>query len=524
MTRPPRSLLMFALLGGCSLAPHYARPGLSAPQTWKTAPGWQPAAPADGVPRSDWWTGFGDATLNDLVGRAIAHNQTLAQAAATYREAVATTREAHASLFPTVSANGTVTHTHSGSGSVINGDTISSGSTGTTGTGTTTGAGTTTGTGTTGSTTTGTVSRGSSSTNYHLSLAAAWTPDLFGQLANTERNARLTEQARLADLANARLALEGELVTDYLSLRAADAQLASLQATVDAYQRSLTIATNQYNAGIVARTDVFQGQSQLASAQSDLEGEKRTRAQFEDAIAVLVGENPAGFTIPTLGMTWQPVTPDVPVALPSTLVERRPDVASAEREVAAANAQIGVAKAAFFPTVSLSASGGFENDSLSGLFSSGATLWSLGAQIAETLIDFGARKARVAEARAAYDGAVANYRQVTLTAFQDVQDDLIAAQVLTRQEVLLRQASIAADKSEVSLRNQYRAGIVVYTDVVTAQATALTARRALIQAQVDRQNAAVALVQALGGGWSDANLGRGSADALSAAAKPAPQP
>ena len=519
MTRPFRLLPLFALLGGCSLAPHYVRPGLSAPQSWKTAPGWQQATPADGAPRSDWWTGFGDATLNDLIVRAIAHNQTLAQAAATYREAVATTREAHASLFPTISANGTVTHTHSGSGSVINGDTISTGST----TGTT-GTGTATGTGTTGTTTSGTVSRGSSSTNYHLSLAGTWTPDFFGSLLNTERNASLTEQARLADLANARLALEGELVTDYLSLRAADAMIASLTATTAAYQRSLTVATNQYNAGIVARTDVFQAQSQLASAQSDLEGEKRTRAQFEDAIAVFVGENPAGFTIPALGMAWAPVTPAVPELLPGTLVERRPDVASAERQVAAANAQIGVAKAAFFPTVSLSGSGGFENNSLSGLFSSGATLWSLGAQVAETLIDFGARKARLAEARAAYDATVANYRQVTLTAFQDVQDDLIASQILTRQEALLRQASIAADKSEASIRNQYQAGTVVYTDVVTAQATALTARRALIQAQSDRQNAAVALIQALGGGWADSDLSRSSADALAATAKPAPQP
>ncbi len=511
MTRFARSLPLLALLGGCSLAPHYVRPSLSAPQRWKTAPGWQVANPDDGAPRSDWWTGFGDATLDDLIGRAIAHNQTLAQAAATYREAVATTREARASLFPTVTANGTVTHTHSGSGSVINGDTIS-------------GSGTTTGSGSTSGSTSGTVNSGSSSTNYHLSLAAAWTPDFFGSLANTARSDSLTEQARLADLANARLALEGELVTDYLSLRAADAQIASLQATVDAYQRSLTIATNQYNAGIVARTDQFQAQSQLASAQSDLEGERRTRAQFEDAIAVFVGENPASFTIPTLGMAWTPVTPDVPVAVPSTLVERRPDVASAERQVAAANAEIGVAKAAFFPTVSLSGSGGFENNSLSGLFSSGATLWSLGAQVAETLIDFGARRARLAGARAAYDATVANYRQVTLTAFQDVQDNLIASQVLARQEALLRQASIAADKSEASLLNQYRAGIVVYTDVVTAQATALTARRALIQAQVDRQNAAAALIQALGGGWSDAEIAKGSAAAVAAAAKPVAQP
>ena len=311
--------------------------------------------------------------------------------------------------------------------------------------------------------------------------------------------------------------MQGELATDYLSLRGVDAQIASLNATVQAYQKSLTIATNRYNAGVVARTDQFQAQSQLASAQSDLIGEQRTRAQFEDAIAVLVGENPASFTIPSLGTAWSAAVPAVPLIVPATLTQRRPDIASAERAVAAANAEIGVQRAAFFPTVNLTGEAGFNNDSLSGLFSSAASLWSLGASVAETLLDFGARKARVAQARAAYDAAVANYRQVTLTAFQEVQDDLIAVQVLARQEQLLRAASVAADKSEATLRNQYRAGLVVYTDVVTSQATALAARRALLQAEQDRQTAAVALVQALGGGWSDADLTSGAEAARAAA-------
>ena len=480
-------LLSAALLAGCSLAPHYARPATPAATQWKTVEGWRPAAPADDRPRSEWWVLFGDTVLNDLVARADAHNNTLAQAAATYRQAAATVREARAALFPTISANGAVTHSYSGSGRVINGSTIP---------GDTTGSGTT-------------VSNGRSSTNYRLQLQGSWQPDLFGKITNTVANARYTAEARLADLANARLALDGELVTDYLSLRAADAQLTILASTVVGYQRSLTIATNRYNAGIGPHSDVWQAQAQLASAQSDLEGEKRTRAQFENAIAVLVGENPAVFTIASLGTAWQPVTPDVPVTLPATLTERRPDIASAERQVAAANAEIGVNRAAFFPTLSLSGSGGFENDSLSGLFSSAATLWSLGAQVAETLLDFGARSARVAESRAAYDATVANYRQVTLTAFQDVQDNLVAAQILARQEALLRTASVAADKSEQSLRNQYKAGTIIYTDVVTAQATAQSARRALIQGQLDRQNAAVALIQALGGGWWDADLTNG---------------
>jgi len=252
---------------------------------------------------------------------------------------------------------------------------------------------------------------------------------------------------------------------------------------------------------------VFQAESQLASAQSDLEGQTRTRTQYEDAIAVLIGENPAGFRLAPIGTSWTPVVPDAPVALPSALVERRPDIASAERAVAAANATIGVNRAAFFPTVSLTGSGGFSGNALSSLFDAGASLWSLGASVAETLLDFGARGARVAQSRAAYDAAVANYRQVTLTAFQGVQDNLVAQEVLARQENYLRTASLAADQSERTLRNQYRAGIVVYSNVVTAQATALNARRALIQAQLDRQTAYVALVQALGGGWTLADLG-----------------
>jgi NodT family efflux transporter outer membrane factor (OMF) lipoprotein len=493
MIRKAFSTVLIAALAGCSFAPHYARPAMKLPADWKPVEGWQPANPSDGAVRGDWWTGFDDATLTDLVARADAHNQTLAQAAATYRQARAATREARASLFPTVTANGGVTHTVSGgSRSIVTGGVSSSGA--------------------------------RVSNNYTVSLGGSWQPDLFGKITNTVSNAKATEQARLADLASARLALHGELATDYLSLRAADAQIASLTATVEAYQRSLTIATNRYNAGIAPHTDVFQGQSQLASAQSDLEGEKRTRTQFEDAVAVLVGENPASFTLPTLSGAWTPVTPDVPAVVPSTLLERRPDVASAERQVAAANAQIGVQKAAFFPTIGLSGNGGFNNGSLSGLFASSALLWSLGAQVSETILDFGARSARVQQARAAYEGAVANYRQVALTAFQDVQDNLVAEQVLARQEVLLRQASVAADKSEASIRDQYRAGIIVYTDVVTAQATALSARRALIQGQLDRQNAAVALIQALGGGWSQADIANGAEATRAAEIRKSQQP
>lgn len=470
-----RSASLMLLLAGCNLAPGYRRPALGVPQTWKSAEDWAVAVPADDAPRADWWTRFGDPELDRLIAEADLHNQTVAQAAATYAQARAVAREARAALFPTVSLDGSVTHTRSGGGNaIVSGNTVTGG--------------------------TGTDGGGRNSTSYRVDIGASWQPDLFGSVRNTVANARRTAEARAANLANARLALHGELAADYLSLRGTDLQLAVLQATTQAYRRSLQIATNRYDAGIVARTDVFQAQSQLESAQSDLEGLKRTRAQFEDAIAVLVGAPAAAFRIaPMPG--WSAVVPAVPAVLPSTLVERRPDVASAERQVAAANASIGVARAAFFPTLPLSASYGFANTALSGLFSASATLWSLGAEVAETLLDFGARQARLAQARAAYDATVAGYRGTVLTALREVQDDLVAQQVLAAQEAHLRAASTAADRSEAAIRDQYRAGIVVFTDVVAAQATALNARRALVQATQDRQTAAVALIQALGGGW-----------------------
>jgi NodT family efflux transporter outer membrane factor (OMF) lipoprotein len=469
------ALVATAALAGCSLAPPYDRPAVPVAQDWKTVEGWRPANPSDGAPRPDWWTAFGDPTLDDFVARALAHNATIDQAAANWRQARAVTRENRASLFPTVTANGQVTHSFSGTPTVTNGNTL--------------------------------VAGGRAATAYRVDVEASWQPDFFGQVTNQVRSAHYTEQARLADLANARLAVEGELVTNYLSLRAADAMIASLVATVDGYQRSLQIATNRYNSGVVARTDVFQAQSQLASAQSDLESERRTRAQYENAIAVLIGENPAAFQLPANPAAWSPITPEVPANLPSGLLERRPDVASAERAVAAANAQIGVARAAFFPTVGLTGQGGVTGNSLSALFSAPTTFWSLGASVAETLLDFGARSARTQQAHAAFDAAAANYRQVALTGFQEVQNDLEAQEILAHQETLLRTASVAADRSEATLRNQYREGLVVYTDVVTAQATAQSARRALLQGQLDRQTAAVALIQALGGGWQQNELG-----------------
>ncbi|MDP9056223.1 MAG: efflux transporter outer membrane subunit, partial [Pseudomonadota bacterium] len=309
-------------------------------------------------------------------------------------------------------------------------------------------------------------------------------------------------QASAGQLANATLSAQGELASDYLSLRGLDAQKILLTDTVTAYARSLKIAQNKYTSGTVARSDVYTAQSALSSAQASLRDLVRQRAVFEDAIAVLVGENPSSFAIaPT---PWQQATPDVPYAIPSEVLQRRPDIASAERAVAAANANIGIQRAAFFPSLSLSGSASTSAATLGGLFSAATSFWSLGASAAETLLDFGARSAKVAGARAAYNQAVANYRQAVLAAFQQVEDNLAATTVYRAEVVDLAQAADASHRAVTIANNQYRAGTVDYTTVITAQTTDYSAQQRLIQTTVSRQNAAVALIQALGGQWLSA--------------------
>jgi NodT family efflux transporter outer membrane factor (OMF) lipoprotein len=277
-------------------------------------------------------------------------------------------------------------------------------------------------------------------------------------------------------------------------------QSALLVQTITGFQRSLNITTNRYNAGIAARTDVLQAQTQLANAQADLLGVERQRAVLEHAIAVLVGKAPANFALAPRPV-WQAVVPDIPVAVPSTLLQRRPDIAGAERRVAQANEQIGIAEAAYFPSLSLNASAGLGAAAIGDLFSASSLVWSLGASVAQTIFNAGATTARVAQARAALEQEAARYRQSVLSAFQDVEDQLVAGRILQSQLVLRQQAAQAANLVEQQVLNRYQAGQVSFTDVVTAQGTALNARRAEVQAESDREVAAVALIQALGGGW-----------------------
>ncbi len=311
--------------------------------------------------------------------------------------------------------------------------------------------------------------------------------------------ANANAQASAADLAAARLSAQGELAADYFSLRQTDAQRELLAKTIEGYQRVLVITQNRFNAGIAAKSDVLQAQTQLANAQSDDLTLARQRATLEHAIAILVGKAPADFTLAPA--PWQANVPEVPVGVPSSLLQRRPDIAAAERRVAAANEQIGVARAAYYPNIGLTGSYGTSGSTVANLFSVSNAVWSLGLSAAQSIFNAGATRASVAGAEAAQQAATARYRQTVLEAFGDVEDQLAASHVLAQQTVLRRQASDAADQVELQFLNRYKAGQVSYTEVVQAQATALSARRALVQAQADRQTTAVALIQSIGGGW-----------------------
>ncbi len=466
-------LLAATALSACAVGPNYARPSAPLSPTFKEAQGWSPAAPADTLNRGDWWTLFADPGLSALEAKVQVNNQNVIAAEAAYREARATVSEQRAALFPTVTLNGSGTTSGGGAGSK---GSVISGSGGTVVT-----------------------SGGGQTRQYRASIGASWEPDVWGRIRRTVEAAKANAQASEADLAAARLSAQGELATDYFGLREADAEITLDQATVEAYQRALKIAQNRYNAGIGQKSDVLQAQTQLANAQADLAGLSQQRANFEHAIAVLVGEAPGNFTL--AAAPWTETVPPVPAVVPSTLLQRRPDIASAERRVQAANAQIGVQTAAYFPTISLTGSYGYASKELSGLIASSNSLWSYGLAVAETVFDAGARHARVNEAKAAHDQAVAQYRQTVLSALQDVENQLAATAVLAQQSDLRRQASTAADAAEQIMANRYQAGQVAYSDVVTTQTAAFSARRAVAQAAAQRQTTAVALIQSLGGGW-----------------------
>ena len=458
---PSLSALAFAaMVAGCAVGPAYQVPSSAMPAEWKeqkTAEGWLPAAPADALDRGEWWKLFGDATLDELAARVQVSNQNIAAAVANYAQAKALVRGERAALFPQVSLDGSGRRSGNVGGS------------------------------------------SNASNAFSATLGVDWAPDVWGRLRQAVTSAEANAQASEADLASARLSAIGDLAINYFSLREADAEIVLLDQTIEGYQRAFEITSNRYKAGIAAQTDVLQAQTQLVNAQADRVGLQRTRATLEHAIAMLVGVAPADFSLPAA--QWTPTVPGIPTGVPSTLLQRRPDIAAAERAVAAANAQIGIARSAYFPNFGLSASIGSNASRVKDLFNASNTLWALGLSVAQVVFDAGAIGASVDSAKAGHEASVARYRQTVLTAFQAVEDQLTAGAALAQQEGLRREASAAADKTEQQLLNRYRAGQVSYTEVVTAQAAALNARRTLVQLLVNRQTAAVALIQALGGGW-----------------------
>lgn len=452
-------------LAGCSLAPPYERPSASAPASYKESPTaqatWFPAAPADELDRGPWWNLFGDPVLSGLVDQVDVSNQNVAAAVAQYAQAQALVGEARAALFPSLSLNGSATRAGGGGGRTSQ-------------------------------------ARGSGN-SFDLNLGASWEPDVWGRLRDAVTSAQANAQASAATLAGAKLSAQAAVATNYFALREADNEIRLLTAAVDAYARSLKITQNQYDVGIAQRTDVLQAQTQLETTQANLVSTQGQRARLEHAIAILVGKAPGDFSIAVA--QWNMTVPAIPLAVPSDLLQRRPDIAAAERAVAAANAQIGVERAGYFPSFGLTASDGSVATTFPGLFRASNNVWSLGLSVAQTIFDAGATAAKVEAARASRDAAIANYRAAVLTAFQSVEDQLSSLHALAEQEGARRAASADADRTEQLTLNQYLQGQVPYTTVVTAQVTALTARQTLSQLESSRQAAAIALIQALGGGW-----------------------
>lgn len=460
------------VLAACTLGPDYARPAADAPAAYKEAQGWKTAEPRDSEPRGTWWAVFNDPRLDALLSQVEVSNQTIKAAEARVREARALTQQAQAAYFPIVTANASATRSggRTGAGASAAGDGGTSGP----------------------------------RNSFNVALDANWELDLWGRVRRTVEAGEATAQASVADLEAAKLSAQAQLAEDYFLLRTQDAQIRLLADTVDAYQKSLQLTRNQYAVGVAARADVAQAETQLKSTQAQALDAGVQRAQLEHAIAVLLGKPPADFSIaPEVVAT---TFPPIPPGQPSELLERRPDIAAAERRAAAANAQVGVAEAAFFPSLTLSATGGFQSSVLSQLFSLPSRYWSLGPALAQTLFDAGLRRAQSTQAMAAYDENVANYRQTVLTGFQEVEDNLAALRILEQEATVQDEAVKSARESLTITLNQYRAGTANYLAVVVAQTTALSNERAALTILGRRLSASVALIKALGGAWNATQL------------------
>lgn len=456
------ALLVFA--SACSVGPDYSRPPVTTPANYKEADTAVTAQSIDEIIKTKWWEMFGDPELNALEEQVDISNQTVAQAEARYRQARALVVSARAAYYPTV----------------------------------------TVGVGVTGVQTSPTVSPGpvdakAPYTEHTMPIDVSWEIDVWGRIRRTVESGEANAQANAADLEAAKLSARAQLAQAYFLLRTVDAQKQLLDATVVAYQKSLELTTNRYNSGVASRGDVLQAETQLKTTQAQAIDTEVQRAQLEHAIALLIGKAPADLSISVAPLKTTP--PALPAGVPEEILKRRPDVAAAERLMAAANAQIGVAEAAYYPDVAVNTTGGFDSFSAAKWFSWMGRFWSAGLSMTQTLFDGGLRGGQVDQARAVYDASVASYRQTVLTGYQEVEDNLAAQRILRNEASAQDEAVDAAQQSLAVTMNQYRAGIVSYLSVIVAQAIALSNQRAAVDILGRRLTASVLLVQALGGGW-----------------------
>ena len=465
------TLCLLALLPACSVGPKYKVPAAPVPANYKEPlpDQWKEATPQDDLLRGNWWELFSDSALNVLEAEVNVSNQNIAAAEAQFRAARSAVRISRSGLFPTVTGGGSVTRSRSpnrsffGSGGLAGGGTF-----------------------------------------YQLPIDLSYEADVWGKIRGAVEASRTTAQATAADLETVRLSSHAELAVDYFELRGLDEQKRLFDATVAGFEQALEITNNRYNQGVVSEVDVAQARTQLETARAQSVDLGVQRAQFEHAIAILTGKAPADLAISPASITVAP--PVIPVGLPSKLLERRPDIAAAERRVAAANAQIGVAKAAFFPSLTFSAAAGFQSSTLGHLVSWPSRFWSIGPAFAETLFDAGRRGAVTQQAEATYDFTVATYRQDVLLAFGEVEDNLAALRILADEARLEDTAIEAAQRSVDLALNRYRGGVTTYLEVITAQNALLANQTTAIGIRVRRMTASVLLVKALGGGWDVSQL------------------
>jgi NodT family efflux transporter outer membrane factor (OMF) lipoprotein len=478
------------LLAGCTVGPKYNRPPAATPAAYKeltpddykNTDGWKVAQPKDDALHGKWWEIFGDPQLNALEEKVNVSNQNIAAAAASFFAARALVKEARSQYFPRVTTNPAITVQRPSA-------TMSSGKGGGSGSSST---------GSTSTTPTGTF------TDYTLPFDATWEPDLFGRIRNTVRSAAYGAQASAADLENIRLTAQADLAVDYFQLRGQDALKQLLDSTVVTFQQSLDLTRALYETGIDSDEAVAEAETQLEATQAQDVALGIQRAQFEHAIAMLTGQPASTFSIPIEPLTSSP--PAIPIGVPSQLLERRPDIAEAERLVAQANAQIGIARAAYFPTVTLSAAAGLESTVITSWFTWPSRFFSVGPAAAETIFDAGLRRATMEQFRAQYDETVANYRQTVLTAFQQVEDNLASLRILSVEIQYQDTAVKSAEKTLAIAQDRYKLGIDPYLNVLTAQTTLLSNKETAVNLRIQQMTASGGLVEALGGGWNAAQL------------------